>query len=266
MDERQIADEFFRPSYTTGIWANGKVVDRIDYQVMLGNNLSQFGIDAGQLDNSLDTLSAALVWMPTTGEFGRGFGDFQKHDKLATRVGVHVTRSDEARQGQPNSDAFDNVQLRVSDGSVIFAAGLFAPGVQIEDATYKMFSIDAGLKYRGFSFDVEHYRRTMDNFAVRGSGVLPFAALHDNGFQVQAAAMAVPSQLQIYAGGSKVFGEYGKPGDFRAGATFYPWKNEVVRLNVEFIQLNRSPVGALNLPYAVGTNGPVFHTNLMVWF
>jgi hypothetical protein len=267
VDERQIADEFFRPSYTTGIWANGAIVKGLNYHVMLGNNLSQFGIDAGQLDFALNTVATSLVWMPTTGEFGRtnAFGDFDGHEKVATRLGVHFTRSRETRQAQPTTDAFDNVQLRVSDGSVIFAPNLFAPDTQIDEATYRMLAVDAGVKYRGFSLEAEFYKRLLDNFVVR-SGALPFSRLRDTGFQVQASAMVVPRQLQVYAGGSKVFGEYGKPSDVRAGLTYYPWRNEVVKWNFEYIYLHRSPVGALSLPYSVGMNGPVFHTNLMVWF
>jgi hypothetical protein len=268
MDARLIADEYFRPSYTTGVWVNGGIVDNLTYKAMLGNNVSQFGVDAGQLDNDLDTVSASLVWMPTTGEFGRAgkFGDFERHDRLATRVGVHATRSDESRQSQPDTDAFDNVQIRVSDGSVIFAPGLFAPGVQIDEATYALFAIDAGLKYRGVSFDVEHYRRRIDDFSVIGSGVLPFTALRDTGFQAQVSAMVVPDRLQIYGSGSRVYGEYGNPHDVRAGLWFYPWKNEAVRWNVEYFTVRRSPVGALSLPYEVGSDGPIVHSTFMVWF
>ncbi len=252
VDERQIADEFFRPSYTTGIWATGAVVKGLTYDVMLGNNLSQFGIDAGQLDGKLNTVAASLVWMPTTGEFGRvpgSFGDFDWHEKVATRLAVHVTHSDETRQAQPKTDGFDNVQLRVSDGSVIFSPGLFAPDTQIDEASYQLLAVDGGVKYRGLSFDAEFYKRTLDNFAVRGTGALPFTSLHDTGFQVQASAMVVPKQIQVYAGGSKVFGQYGNPSDVHAGLTYYPWKNEVVKWNFEYIYLNRSPVGALSLPY-----------------
>ncbi len=268
VDSRHIADEYLRPSYTTGIWVNGRVLPRLDYQAMLGNNLSQFGIDAGQLDNSLNTFAGELTWYPTTGEFGKGsgFGDFDEHAKLATRLAAHYTRSDENRQGQPTNDGFDNVQIRVSDGSVIFAPGLFAPEVQIEDATYRLFSLDGGIKYRGLSFDFEHYWRRINNFTTRGAGTLPFADLHDTGFQVQASTMVVPKQVQLYAGGSKVFGEYGNPHDVRAGGNIFPWKNETVRLNVEYIHLDRAPVGAASLPYSVGNSGPVFHTNVMLWF
>ena len=81
---------------------------------MLGNNLSQFGVDAGQLTSGLDTVSSSLAWMPTTGEFGSGFGDFEGHERLATRVGVHYTRSDENRQSQPDTEAIDNAQIRIS--------------------------------------------------------------------------------------------------------------------------------------------------------
>jgi hypothetical protein len=268
VDARQIGDEFFRPSYTTGIWAEGRIVEGLDYRVMLGNNLSQLGIDAGQLDEGLNTVSAALAWMPTTGEFGptSGFGDFEHHDDAATRIGLHYTQSDENRQGQPTTDGFENVQIRVSDGSVIFSPDLFGPGIQIDDATYHMASLDAGVKYRGYSFEGEYYRRWINTFRGTGTAGLPFDELNDHGFQLQASTMLQPKTVQLYAGGSKVYGEYGDPWDFRAGLNWFPWQNHVVRWNLEYIQLNRSPVGALSLPYLVGSDGSVVHANFMVWF
>jgi hypothetical protein len=66
-DHRAIADEFFRGSYTTGIWANGAIVPGLKYRVMIGNNLSQLGVNAAQLDEYLNTVSGAVWWMPTTG-------------------------------------------------------------------------------------------------------------------------------------------------------------------------------------------------------
>ena len=267
VDARLIADEFMRPSYTTGVFVNGAITDGLEYRAMLGNNISQFGIDAGQLDNNLDTLSLGLAWMPTTGEFGRQgeIGDFEMHESLATRIAAHYTRSDEDRVSQPTTDAFENVQLRVSDGSIIFQLGLFAPGTQIDRARYQLFSLDGGLKYRGISADIGYYRRRLDRFEVRPRP-LPFAALHDDALMVEGSAMALPNQLQFYIGGSKVFGEYGNPRDFRIGANYYPLGNQVLRWNFEYLDLSRSPVGALNLPYSVGMDGPVFHSSLMLWF
>ena len=68
VDSRHIADEFFRPSYTSGVWLKGAITKRVRYQVMLGNNLSTLGVSAARLDNKFSTLSTAVVWAPT-GEF-----------------------------------------------------------------------------------------------------------------------------------------------------------------------------------------------------
>jgi hypothetical protein len=266
VDNRLIADEFFRPSYTTGIWSAGSVVERLNYAVMLGNNLSQLGVDAGQLDNGLNTVSGALVWLPSTGEFGTrsSFGDFEDHQKLATRFAAHYTYSMENYQGQPTTSSFENVQIRISNGGIIFAPDLFGPGVWVQNARYQMASLDAGLKYHGLSLDAGFYARRVDSF--RGPGTGGLSSLRDNGFQVLASAMPIKNVLQVYAGGSKIYGEYGDPSDARVGLNWYPWKNQVARWNVELLKLNHSPVGGLALPYPVGGNGNVFYTSLEVYF
>ncbi len=252
VDNRTIADEFFRPSYTTGVFVHGMVVHGLEYQTMLGNNLSQLGIDAGQLDNGLNTWSSALVWMPTTGEFGDlgRFGDFDNHEKVATRAAVHYTRSSENSQSQPTSDSFDNVQIRLSDGNVVFQSGLFGPGITVTDVLYHMFDFDAGVKYRGFALEGEYYRRWLDNFNGPGTAGLP--TIIDNGYQIQASAMVLPKRVGVYVANSMIFGRYGNPWDARLGINWYPWKTEGFRFNAEYIQLHRSPVGGLTLPYPVG--------------
>ena len=265
VDDRAIADEFFRPSYTTGIWGRGEIAKGLTYNVMLGNNMSQLGVSAAQLDNGLDTVSSALVWMPTTGEFGGGrFGDYEEHQKVATRIGFHFNRSNENKQSQPNTDSFDNVQIRLDDGTVIFTPNLFAPGTTVNDVTYHMIDADAGIKYRGFSFDGEYYHRWLNGFSGPGTTGLP--EITDNGFQLQTSVMIRPKLLQLYATGSSIFGKYGNPWDARVGITYFPWRNQSVRWNAEYIQLYRSPVGASSLPYAVGGTGPTFNSNLMVNF
>jgi Protein of unknown function (DUF3011) len=265
-DNRTIADEFFRPSYTTAIFATGSIIKGLDYRVMLGNNLSQLGIDAGQLDNGLNTVSSSLAWMPTTGEFGPSarFGDFADHQKMATRVAVHYTESDENSQSQPTNDSFDNVQLRLSDGSVVFQPGLFGPGIAVNDVTYHMFDFDGGVKYRGFALEGEYYKRWLDNF--RGPGTSGLPTINDNGYQMQASAMVVQKTVGVYTSHSAIFGHYGNPWDTRVGINWYPWKTEGIRFNAEYIQLHRSPVGGLTLPYPVGGNGPLFSLNFQLYF
>ena len=268
VDNRLIADEFFRPSYTTGVWANGKISDNLNYNFMAGNNLSQFGVDAGQLDNGLRTFSGALNWYPTTGEFGKNssFGDFDDHQKPATLLAGHFTYSEENKESQPNSDQFENVQLRLSDGSVIFTTDLFGPGITINDAVYKMTCADIGFKYKGFSFVGEYYWRWLSNFTGPGIDSIGFMEIKDNGFQANASYMILKERFQIYATLSQVFGDYGNPWDARFGFNYYPWKTQAFRWNAEYIQVYRSPVGALSLPYPVGGTGGIFNMDFMVNF
>jgi hypothetical protein len=268
VDNRLISDEFFRGSYTSGIQAKGEVVKKLTYSVMLGNNLSQLGVDAGQLDAGFNTFSGALTYFPTTGEYGMingSFGDFDNHLKAATRVGVHFTRSDEDRQGQPRTDAFENVQIRLSDGSIIFAPDLFSTGTQIDKARYKMACFDAGVKYHGFAFEGEYNWRWIDNFSVTGPP-LTFDQLTDNGFQILGSAMILPKILQVYTTYSEIFGEYGDPWEFRAGLNLFPFKNNYARFNAQYIYQDRSPVGNTSLPYAVGGTGSIFNLDLEINF
>ena len=264
VDTRLIADEFFRPSYTSGVWAWGKITDRLDYIAMIGNNLSTLGVSAAQLNNGFNTVSTSLVWTPTTSEFGVGFGDFEDHKRLAARLAGHFTRSNEDRQEQPNSDQFENTQIRLEDGSVIFVPNLFGPGISVDDVTYKMAAFDGGLKYHGFSLEGEYYLRWLDHFQGPGTAVL--APIFSRGFQLQTSAMLLPKTLQAYLGGSTLTGKYGHPWDFRAGLNYFPFHNKVVRWNNEFLYLYKSPVGYTAVPFALGGTGPVFASTLELAF
>jgi hypothetical protein len=258
VDTRLIADEYMRPSYTSGIRASGTLRKGLIYQTMIGNNLSTLGVSAAQLPNYFQTNATALVWMPTTGEFGQGFGDFENHEKVATRLAAHFTYSKENKQSQPNAQENENTQLRLSDGSIIFTPNLFGPGISVTDAVYKMASLDWGVKYHGYALEGEYYLHRLSNF--QGTAISTLQPNADHGYQLQASAMVIPKTLQVYVGGSEVIGNYGRPWDFRTGVNYFPFKNRVVRWNNEFLYLYRS------VPFAFGGTGPIFHTNLELAF
>jgi hypothetical protein len=233
---------------------------------MVGNNLSQLGVDALQLDNQFNTFSGALWWMPTTGEYGpnESFGDFEDHDDAATLFSAHYTRSREDQQSQPGTNDFENTQIRLSDGTRIFSADPFGTGVQIHKATYQMAALSAGVKYRGWSLDGEYYWRWVDDF--KATGPLPFGEMYDNGFQLQGSAMLLPQSLQGYVSGSKIFGQFGDPWDLALGVNWFPMKRRELRVNVQGLYLNDSPVGYASVPSLVGGNGWVFTTDVMLNF
>jgi hypothetical protein len=266
VDDRLIADEFFRGSYTTGFWLKGEIEANVKYFAMFANNLSTLGVSAAQLDNKFDTQSFSLQWLPTTGEFGLygTFGDYDYHQKVATRVGWHFTHSLEDKQSQPGTDGIENSQIRLTDGSIIFTPNLFGPGITVNTVNYKMMSIDGGLKYKGMSVEGEYYRRWLNDYAGVNVGSIP--DISDNGYQMQTSAMAVPKALQLYFSWSQIFGNYGNPWEWRTGESWYFLKQRGVRVNAEFIHVYKSPVGYTAYPLPVGARGNVIHLNLEMNF
>jgi len=266
VDDRLISDEFFRGSYTTGIWLKGQLLAGLNYMAMLANNLSTLGVSASQLDNTIDTYSLSLNWLPTTKEFGLygTFGDYDYHQKVATRLGLHFTASTEDKQSQPGTNAVENSQIRLTDGSVIFTSDLFGPGITVEKVRYKMSSLDGGLKFKGLSLEAEYYWRWLNNYQGLNVGGIPH--FDDHGFQVQASAMAIKDLWQVYSSGAGIYGVRGDASEFRIGTNFYPVKQRGFRINAEWLHLNHAPVGYTAVPYAVGANGNVFHTNLELNF
>ncbi len=254
--DRALADDFFRPGFTGGIWARGEPLPGTQYYVMIGNNLSQIGINAAKLTRTLAT-SAQLWVMPTTGEFGEkeGFSDYDWHDKLATRFGVSFTHSSENRFSQPSLSAPDNTQIRDSDGVLFFQTGALAPGVTVNNADYYMTALAAGLKYHGISFNGEYYYRLLNNFET--DGPVPEAAIHDHGFTVQGGYELFPKRLGIYAFGSLIFGQFDNSYEGGGGANFYPvattrnW-----RINLHGYYVDRSAYGSLFGYYVAGQTGP----------
>lgn len=268
MDNRTIADEFFRGSYTFGIWIDGTInkEEGLKYRAMIANNLSALGISADQLDADPSTVSATIWWMPTTGEYGtaEGFGDYDYHEEVATRFGVHFTRSREDRQSQPDVNDFENSQIRLSDGTLLFGPDPFDTGGIIKMATYRMFAANAGFKYRGWSLEGEYYIRWVDDFET--VGFIPVDSLYDTGFSLYASTMLIRDELQFYVAGSHVFGQYGNPSDLTVGFNWYPFSKREIRINAEGIFLDRSPVGGLSYPYVVGGDGWLFNTDFIIAF
>jgi hypothetical protein len=263
-DARPMAEEFFRGSFTTGVWIQGAVVDGLYYKTMLGNNLSQLGVDAGQLDNGINTWSTAVWW--TSKDYGRlgPYGDFEKHQKPSGILGGSFTTSNETKQSQPGTDAPENSQIRLSDGTGIFNQNAFAANTQVQEAKYQMASFNGGVKFKGFSLDGEYFLRWINNFKTTGQ--IPVSSLFDNGFTTQASAMLVDKTLQLYGTGSYINGQYGKPSEITVGLNWYMFKNRILRLNPEVLFENHSPVGYLSYPTVVGAKGTIFMINMELFY
>ncbi len=140
-NDRVMADEFFRPFFTGGVWAQGEVVPGLWYNAMLGDNNSILDVKSSALDRTFTT-GASMWWMPTTKEFGPkgAYGDWEHHDTLATRFGFSSTFSPEQRLtnsfGTP-----DNTTLRLADSVNVFDTGALAPAVTVDTVDYMILAI-----------------------------------------------------------------------------------------------------------------------------
>ena len=266
VDNRLLADEFMRGSFTQGIWASGKIGEKANYNISLGNNLSSFGVASVKLDDIMNTVSTSLTWMPSTGEFGprASIGDYEYHTELATLFGIHYTFSTEDKQSQPNQNDPENTQIRLSSGVTLFTPEALAPDTTVDKLDYHMVSLNAGMKYKGFALEGDVFYRYLNNFKTNIP--LDIDHLSDQGVALRASTMAIPQTLQLYVNGSKVFGEYGDPWDAGLGFNWWPFKKRGLRLNSEAIYMKDSPVGASSLPYTVGATGWVFVSNLELIF
>jgi hypothetical protein len=254
--DRVMADEFFRPYFSQGVFAKGNLLPKLEYRWLFGNNNSNLDVPAVKLDRNLSA-GGALTWYPTTGEFGpRGaFGDYENHQHFATRFNVAYTYSPEDRQAAIGTSSGINTTLRLSDSLNVFDTGALAPGVTVERAHYHMASAAIGLKYHGLWIQGEGYGRLLDHFVADRK--LPVNEVRDYGFYVQVADMIVPKRFELYGGTSYIFGQYGNSKEFIVGTNYYPWNTRNIRLNTQLINADRSPVSSTFGFYVGQQTGPI---------
>ena len=265
--DRVMADEFFRPYFGTGVYANGELFPGFWYHAMIGNNNSALGVKASELDRR-QTYSGSFWWMPSTREFGpRGaYGDFEMHEEVATRFGVGAAFSPEQRfndTGDPK-----NTTLKLADAQNVFSLGALAPGVTVQNVDFTVMSVDAGVKYRGWFLQAEYYTRWLDRFEA--DGALPVAEIVDSGFYVQAAFFPVPRMIELYVATSQIYGDKGagfaNSSEYLVGANCYPFDTRDSRINVQLIDVNRSPVGSTFGYYTAGQDGQTFSVAFSLMF
>ena len=253
--DRQMAEDFFRGGFSSGFFITGQPLKNLYYTASVNNNISQLGVTA-QNDTRDLAYSASVSWMPTTGEFGPrgGLGDLEYHERLATRFGISAGISQEGRYAN-DSVPPNATQIKLSDGVNPFDADALAPGVTVQKLDYGEVAVDAGFKYRGFSFQAEYYWRRLSDFQTVG-GPVPHNSIFDHGFQVQAMHMVVPKLLGIYGTYGLVLDEFDrKPYEISGGASYYPSGTRSWRLNAHLIRILRSPAASNFGFYTAGQNG-----------
>jgi hypothetical protein len=264
--DRSMADNFFRPGFTQGAWANGEPLKGLNYLAFVGNGLNTLNISANKIDTNL-LLSGSVWWEPLgaysePGKSRQMYDDYFASKKTRIRIGTSFTRSREDRFSETDQSSPDNTSIYNSDGVLAFSTGAFAPGVTVQEATYKMWAIDGGLKKSGFSVNGQYYFRWLNDFDA--DGPLPLASTFDHGFELSTGQFIVPKKLVVYARGSKVFGQFGSPYEYAGGFKWYFLPTERVWLTGELMRVHKAPYSGAFTPYTAGMAGwvPMIQTIL----
>ena len=255
--DRSMADNFFRPGFTQGMWAVGDITKDLHYMGFVGNSINTISISAAKIDTNL--LLSGSVWWEPLGAFGeRGksvnmYDDYFAKKEVRVRLGTSFTRSPEDRFSNLDVSSPENTALYNSDGVLTFSTGAFAPGVTVDQALYKMWAIDGGLKYDGLAINGQYFMRWLNDFVA--DGPLPVSSTFDHGYELSASYFVIPKKLVVYGRSSQVFGQFGNSYEYGGGVKWHFLPTERLWLNAELFRINRAPYSGAFTPYTAGMTG-----------
>jgi hypothetical protein len=264
--DRSMADNFFRPGFTQGAWANGEFSHGLNYLAFVGNGLNTLSISANKIDTHL-LVSGSAWWEPlgAYGEPGKSrnmYDDYFSSKKVRLRLGSAFTRSREDRFSNLDQSSPENTSLYNSDGVLTFSTGAFAPGVTVDQATYKMWAIDGGIKWKGLAINGQYFVRWLNDFEA--DGPLPLASTMDHGAELTAGYFVAPKKVMVYGRGSWVRGQFADSHEYGAGVKWHFLPTERLWLNAELFEIHRAPYSGAFTPYTAGMTGwvPMLQTVL----
>jgi hypothetical protein len=255
--DRTMADNFFRPGFTQGVWASGEPVKGLDYFAFLGNGLNTISITANKIDTNL--LKSGSIWWEPLGDYGppgrsrNMYDDYFSSRKVRIRLGTSFTTSRENRFSDLDTSSPENTSIYNSDGVQAFATGAFAPGVTLQDATYKMSATDGGIKWNGLAVNGQYFLRWLNDFVA--DGPLPLGSTFDHGAEVSASYFVKPKKWMPYIRGSWVRGQFSDPYEYGAGLKWFYLPTERLWLSAEVFHINGSPYSGTFTPYTAGMTG-----------
>ena len=255
--DRSMADNFFRPGFTQGVWLNGEPVNGLHYLTFLGNGLNTLNISANKIDTHL--LWSGSTWWEPLGPYGEPgksrnmYDDYFASDKVRIRVGTSFTRSREDRFSNLDQSSPENTSLYNSDGVLTFSTGAFAPGLTVDQATYRLWAIDGGLKWSGLAVNGQYFMRWLNDFEA--DGPMPLESTFDRGTEISAGYFVVPKKWMLYGRGSWVHGQFGDSHEYGAGVKWHFIETERLWLNTELFRVDRAPYSGAFTPYTAGMTG-----------
>ena len=259
MIDRAFANEFFRPSRTTGIWVVGDPNESLHYELMVGQGFNSEGLTPSEKGD--DFAFAATLWWDCIGSYGPARPtDFEFHDELAVRVGASWVWSNEGTPGRQLEEADF---LRLTDGTRLTDPDALAPGATVESFDVMLVAIDAAFKYRGWSVNGEYFWRTVND--VKANLPVPNVGLQ-HGFYLEGGFFAIPQRLEFNSQFAYVSGKQGATNSFATGLSYYPLETYYLKLGLDVTFIDGSPVNSTGSDILVGDSGMLVRTQFQAQY
>jgi hypothetical protein len=259
--DRSMATTFFRPDRSVGVWAIGEPAEGCFYRVMVGNGFDAADLRPEELDEKLVYSGSAWV---NFGDYGEGYSDLEWHLAPAAQVGHSFTFAGGGMQESAREPLAEENFVRLSDGTLLTQIGALAPGVTVNDFDIYLYSVDAALKYRGFSVNGEYFFRWLQS--ISGDGPLPISGFFDHGFSAETGYFLIPKRIEINARMSHVFGPFGDGQEYAGGINWFINATHQWKLTFDVSQLHNVPANNSGPNLRAGDDGMLFRTQLQVAF
>lgn len=259
--DRPMADDFFRPDRTVGVFGVGKIGEFGHYEAMIGNGYHTANQPNNLTDDQLTF--AATNYFDPWGNFGGQLVDYDNSCDPLLRFGHSFVYSPQKGDdlGVPLGEA-DFVRL--SDGTRLSQTGALAPGVTVSEFDIFLYSLDAAVKWRGFSLNSEVFLQWIES--IRGDGALPMDSLFRHGMYVEAGFFLIPKKLDLNFRYSNVQGEFGGSSEYAAGVNWYPRDTHKLKVSFDVTSLDGSPLQNTTSDILVGNDGTLFRTQIQAEF
>lgn len=259
--DRPMANDFFRPDRTVGVWGVGNMGEGIHYEVMVGNGYSSTNVPIA--DNDQKFTFAATNYFDPWGKFGGQIVDYDCTEGSLVRFGHSFVYS-------PNSGDTLGIPLgeadfiRLSDGTRLTEPGAIAPGVTISSFDVVLYGLDFAWKSHGWSLDAEVFLRWINQ--LEGNGPLPVTSLFQHGYYVEGGRFLIAKKLDWNLRYSHVSGEYGDASEYAAGINWYPTETNKLKITFDVTALDGSPLLNRSSDILVGDDGYLFRTQFQAEF
>src|SRR5690606_29755115 len=102
------------------------------------------------------------------GDYGEGYSDLQCHVDPAARFGQSFSFANNLGRLPGSVPLAEENFVRLSDGTRLTQIGALAPGVTVDAFDIYLYTVDAAIKWRGFSANAEYFFRHLQSIRANG--------------------------------------------------------------------------------------------------